>query len=63
MYVDSRGLLWIGTYDGISVYDGYEIKNFKRFEIGESGIEAYNIMSITEDPIMCPRALTGYYIR
>jgi signal transduction histidine kinase/ligand-binding sensor domain-containing protein len=28
LFQDSRGLLWIGTYDGVSLYDGATFKNY-----------------------------------
>ena len=28
LFQDSRGFMWIGTGDGISVYDGYEFRNY-----------------------------------
>jgi signal transduction histidine kinase/DNA-binding response OmpR family regulator/ligand-binding sensor domain-containing protein len=29
VYKDKRGLMWIGTYDGISRYDGYNFMNYR----------------------------------
>lgn len=29
VYKDKRGLMWFGTYDGISRYDGYNFMNFR----------------------------------
>ncbi len=29
VYKDKRGLMWFGTYDGISRYDGYNFSNFR----------------------------------
>ena len=29
VYKDKRGLMWFGTYDGISRYDGYNFLNFR----------------------------------
>ncbi len=29
VYKDKRGLMWFGTYDGISRYDGYDFLNFR----------------------------------
>jgi ligand-binding sensor domain-containing protein/two-component sensor histidine kinase len=28
IYQDKKGYIWIGTYDGLSRYDGYQFKNF-----------------------------------
>jgi signal transduction histidine kinase/ligand-binding sensor domain-containing protein len=28
IYQDSKGFIWIGTYDGLSRYDGYKFQNF-----------------------------------
>jgi len=29
VYKDKRGLMWFGTYDGISRYDGYNFLNYR----------------------------------
>lgn len=34
IYQDSRGYMWIGTYKGLSRYDGTRFKNYSRDELG-----------------------------
>lgn len=47
LYQDSRGYLWIGTTDGISVYDGKSFKNYTTLD----GLKANFISDIIEDPV------------
>ena len=36
IYQDSRGFVWIGTYKGLSRYDGVRFKNYDRDNFGVS---------------------------
>ncbi len=45
--IDKNGLLWIGTADGLNVYDGYEVKVFKK-EIYH-GLASNHIIHMTCD--------------
>ena len=45
---DSRGYLWIGTYDGLNRYDGYGIKTFKN-TVGKKIFASNRIRTINED--------------
>ena len=29
-FQDSKGILWIGTMDGLSIYDGHRFRNFSK---------------------------------
>src|SRR4030042_4170785 len=50
IYQDSRGLLWIGTEDGLNKYNGYEFEIF-RFETGNyASLSISKIKCIEEDP-------------
>lgn len=49
IYQDKSGYMWIGTYDGLNRYDGYEFKVYKN-EIGNKNSLAANyIFSIAGD--------------
>lgn len=49
VHQDSKGFMWIGTYDGLNRYDGYTFKIFRR-EIGKNDALRTNLVScITED--------------
>ncbi len=41
---DSRGFLWIGTYDGISMYDGSEFNNIRK----QDGLGGFVVISEAE---------------
>jgi len=45
--VDKSGFLWIGTSDGLNVYDGYTVSNFKRRDNPE--IASNNVIHLTCD--------------
>ena len=45
---DSRGYVWIGTYDGLNRYDGYSIKIYKNNPI-ESILSSNRIITLAED--------------
>ncbi|WP_447642460.1 MULTISPECIES: hybrid sensor histidine kinase/response regulator transcription factor [Chitinophagaceae] len=49
LYQDSKGFVWVGTYNGLNRYDGYDVKIFRN-EIGNRGSLPHNsIYSISED--------------
>jgi len=48
-YLDSQGFLWVGTRNGLSVFDGYEFQNFFHNEENTHSLAANDISSITED--------------
>ncbi|HMM11217.1 MAG TPA: two-component regulator propeller domain-containing protein [Bacteroidales bacterium] len=44
VFQDSHGLLWLGTWDGLNRFDGYEFRHFNR----ESGLSNETIRSIAQ---------------
>ncbi len=46
---DSKGYLWIGTYDGLNRYDGYNFKIYRHQPFDSLSISNNHITSITED--------------
>jgi len=46
---DSRGFLWIGTYEGLNRYDGYSFKTFKHDSDDSTSLSSNNIRAIYED--------------
>jgi signal transduction histidine kinase/ligand-binding sensor domain-containing protein len=49
MMQDSRGFMWIGTLDGLNVYDGRRCRVFRKDEAVPSTISSNSIWSICED--------------
>ena len=50
MLQDSRGFLWIGTQDGLNLYDGRSFRIFQQDPADSNSIIHSNIKSIVEDP-------------
>jgi len=49
IFQDSQGFVWIGTYDGLTRFDGYRFVNFKNNPQDASSISNNVIVSIIED--------------
>jgi serine phosphatase RsbU (regulator of sigma subunit)/ligand-binding sensor domain-containing protein len=49
VFQDSYGLIWIGTYEGLHVYDGYKIEKIKNVPGNTSSIQDNTIRRIIED--------------
>jgi ligand-binding sensor domain-containing protein/two-component sensor histidine kinase len=48
VFQDSKGFIWIGTYNGLNRFDGYSIKQF--FPIpGKNSIASQSILALCED--------------
>ena len=48
VFEDSKGFVWIGTYDGLNKYDGFRIKVFKN-SYREKVLSSNRIRSLNED--------------
>ena len=46
---DSTGFLWIGTWDGLSRYDGYEFKNYYHIPGDTNSISYFSIRNLLVD--------------
>jgi ligand-binding sensor domain-containing protein len=46
---DSRGFLWLCTFDGLNRYDGYQFKIFKNIPGDSTSLSNNKILSICED--------------
>ena len=49
IYQDSKGFIWIGTYDGLTRYDGYRFVNFKNNPQDTESLSNNIVVSIIED--------------
>ena len=49
MLQDSRGFLWICTFDGLNRYDGYQFKIFRHIPGDSTSLSNNKILSICED--------------
>ena len=47
---DSKGMLWIGTENGLNRYDGYEFETFRRERGNPDSLSSDFIFDIEEDP-------------
>ncbi len=48
MLEDSQGYLWFGTYEGISIYNGYELVIYKN-RVGETPLVSNRVRTLFED--------------
>ena len=48
LYKDSKGLLWIGTQDGLNLYDGYRFKVFRHEPGNENSLPDYAVNTVCE---------------
>jgi signal transduction histidine kinase/ligand-binding sensor domain-containing protein/DNA-binding response OmpR family regulator len=48
LFEDSKGLLWIGTQDGLNLYDGYRFKVFRHEPGNENSLPDYAVNTICE---------------
>ncbi len=48
MLEDSRGYLWFGTYEGISIYNGYELVIYIN-RVGETPLVSNRARTLFED--------------
>ncbi|MGB5982104.1 MAG: response regulator [Nonlabens sp.] len=46
---DSEGFIWIGTYDGLNRFDGYEVEGFFHENENPSSLSSNRILSLFED--------------
>ncbi|PJA09318.1 MAG: hypothetical protein COX70_01955 [Flavobacteriales bacterium CG_4_10_14_0_2_um_filter_32_8] len=46
---DRKGLIWLGTQDGLNKYDGYEFSHYKKQAADSNSIPDNNIQSLYED--------------
>ncbi|MFT4092409.1 MAG: two-component regulator propeller domain-containing protein [Niabella sp.] len=49
IYQDSRGFIWLGTYDGLNRYDGYEFKILRNRIADSTSLPHNYISAINED--------------
>jgi len=49
IFQDSYGFIWIGTDDGLNIYDGYKFQTFKADDNLKSSISGNHIYAVKED--------------
>ena len=62
IFQDSRGFLWIGTHNGLNLYDGYEFKKFYHNPFDKNSLENNTILAIQEDSMKNIWVLTYGYL-
>jgi signal transduction histidine kinase/ligand-binding sensor domain-containing protein/class 3 adenylate cyclase/CheY-like chemotaxis protein len=51
VFQDSHGFIWIGTFDGLTRYDGYSFVNFKNNPLDSNSLSNNIVVSIIEDEL------------
>ena len=46
---DHRGFIWLGTWNGLDRYDGYNFKNYKVSADGKDPLTSYRMVDIVEN--------------
>ncbi len=49
LFEDSRGFIWIGTFNGLNRYDGYQVKRFTLDKTSSRALKSNYIFCIKED--------------
>lgn len=49
IFQDSEGFIWIGTYDGLNRFNGYEVENFYHDNNNKASLSSNRIRSLYED--------------
>jgi ligand-binding sensor domain-containing protein len=63
LFCDSKGFLWIGTWNGLNRYDGKEFKVFRSHHAGNNVFTSNRIIDIWEDKkgFIWMKTYDGYY--
>src|SRR5690554_3305511 len=48
-FQDSRGLIWVGSYSGVQIFDGYDFQVFNEDVYGHELFSNHVVYAITED--------------